>query len=54
MKDRNAGESMMNNSQYIAFIYFPENYTSEFAKYIDGQDNNGLHLQPYMVLDTHS
>ncbi|VVC43845.1 Hypothetical protein CINCED_3A004789 [Cinara cedri] len=54
VKDRNVGESIIKKPKYIAFIHFPKNYTSEFAKYIDDQDNYDLQLQPYMDLNNHN
>lgn len=54
VSDREAGEWIMENSDYIAFIYFPENYTSEFVKYIERQNDYDIQLQPYMNMNYYS
>lgn len=39
MKDNEAGEISMKNPKYMAYLYFPKNFTKHFTTYIDNNKN---------------
>lgn len=41
MADREAGELSMKDPTYMAFMYFPKNYTKDLIKYMDRRDFDG-------------
>lgn len=54
MKDREDGERKMINSNYMAFIYFPKNFTSELTKYIDYRKDIDNESEIYAYLSKES
>lgn len=38
MKDRESGEIHMNDPNYVAFLYFPQNFTAELTSYMDNSE----------------
>lgn len=39
VKDYDTGEASMNKLNYIAFLYFPKNYTENLIEYINNREN---------------
>ncbi|VVC43846.1 ABC transporter-like,P-loop containing nucleoside triphosphate hydrolase [Cinara cedri] len=46
--------SFMKNPKYVAFIYFPTNYTSKFVNFIDQRKGYDSHSQVYIQITKHS
>lgn len=39
MENHETGEANMNNPKYMAFLYFPQNFTKELITYFDDREN---------------
>lgn len=39
MQDHEAGEISMNKETYMAYLYFPKNFTQQFTTYMDMSEN---------------
>lgn len=54
VNSRESGERLMNNRKFMAFIYFPKNYTSDLAKYIDDRKRFDMNFRAYVHLTKES
>lgn len=52
--NRETGEMKMNNRNYVAFIYFPKNYTIDLIKYIDDRKHFDMDSRAYVHLTKES
>lgn len=54
MKDREEGEMSMNKPNYMAFLYFPKNYTRDLIKFIDDREHYETESRVYVHLTKES
>jgi len=54
VQDREIAEANMNHQKYIAFLYFPKNYTSALAKYINDRQYFDLESRIFVHLTNES
>lgn len=54
VNNRETGEIKMNNRNYMAFIYFPKNYTIDLIKYIDDRKHFDMDFRAYVHLTKES
>jgi len=54
VQDREVAEAGMNHIKYIAFLYFPKNYTKGLTKYIDDRQYYDLESRVFADLTNDS
>jgi len=54
VNDRDAGEMSMNKPNFMAFLYFPKNYTRDLIKFIDYREHYDSESRAYVHLTKES
>lgn len=53
MNDHDDGEMSLKDSNYVAFIHFPKNYTNELIKIINDHEGYDIKSQSYIHFTKH-